>query len=262
MVRPMPAARFHQVRSRRVFEEILVQLEESLASGRLQQGDRLPAERDLAEQFGTSRTSVREALRVLEALGVVEVKPGSDNGALLVTHPARAFRDLLQYQLALRRIDMQALIEFRIVIESWAAAAAAARSEARESHGRLAALVDSMAAEMPYTQFKEFDSEFHLEIARASGNDLFAMTLEGARTTIERAMLDAIAAAGADDWTSTHARLVREHRAILDAIAAGDSAGAGSAMTAHIRDFYDQHVLDRPEPSESATATVVNQLKG
>jgi len=244
----MPAARFHQVRSRRVFEEILVQLEESLASGKLRQGDRLPAERDLAEQFGTSRTSVREALRVLEALGVVEVKPGSDNGALLVTHPARAFRDLLQYQLALRRFDMQAVIEFRIVLESWAAAAAASRREARAAHDTLEELVDAMAAEMPYTQFKELDSEFHLEIARASGNDLFALTLEGARTTIERAMLDAIATAAAGDWVSTHARLVREHREILEAIVAGDSAEAASAMTVHIRDFYDQHVLARTGP--------------
>jgi len=242
MVRPLTSSLFQPIQNRRIFEEILAQLEDLFASGQLVQGDRLPAERDLAEQFGTSRTSVREAIRVLEALGVVEVKPGGDNGAVLAMHPARAFRDILQYQLALRHIDMPALVEFRIVLESWAAGAAAGRRPT-DALGRLASLLDAMAEEMPYTQFQEFDSAFHLEIARASANDLFALTLEGARTTIERVMRAAMAAAAAADWPSTHARLVEEHHAILEAIAAGDSAEATGRMTAHIRDFYDQHLF-------------------
>jgi GntR family transcriptional regulator, transcriptional repressor for pyruvate dehydrogenase complex len=257
MVRPLTTPRFQPIQSRRIFEEILAQIEDLFASGQLVQGDRLPPERDLAEQFGTSRTSVREAMRVLEALGVVEVKPGGDNGAVLVTHPARAFRDILQYQLALRHIDMPALVEFRIVLESWTAGAAAERREA-DALERLGKLLAAMAGEMPYTQFQEFDSAFHLEIARVSGNDLFALTLEGARTTIERAMLEAMAAAAAADWPSTHARLVEEHDAILEAIATGDSAAATGLMTAHIRDFYDQHLFRNAEdgaaPVSASTA--------
>jgi GntR family transcriptional repressor for pyruvate dehydrogenase complex len=251
MVKPLTTPRFQPIQSRRIFEEILAQLQDLLASGALVQGDRLPAERELAGQFGTSRTSVREALRVLEALGVIQVKAGSDNGAVLVRHPARAFRDILQYQLALRHIDMPALVEFRIVLESWAAGAAAERRGV-DAIETLAMLVTAMAGERPYTLFQEFDAAFHLEIARASGNDLFALTLEGARTTIERAMLEAMAAAAAEDWPSTHARLVEEHQAILDAIIAADSGVASGLMTAHIRDFYDRYLFSDQEGDAAA----------
>jgi DNA-binding FadR family transcriptional regulator len=240
---------FQPIRNRRVFEEILVQLRESLASGQFVQGDRLPAERELAEQFGASRTSVREALRVLEALGVVQVKPGADNGAIIVTDPARAFRDILHYQLAFRHIDMRALVQFRIVIESWAANAAATTCTP-EAIPPLQALVEAME-QATYRQFQVDDAAFHLEIARASGNDLFALTLEGARTTIERVMLEAITAAG--DWPSTRRRLVKEHQAILDAIAAGEATAAGELMTEHIRGFYNEHVL-KANPIERAVA--------
>jgi GntR family transcriptional repressor for pyruvate dehydrogenase complex len=259
MVRPLTTPRFQPIQSRRIFEEILAQIEDLFATGQLVQGDRLPPERDLAEQFGTSRTSVREAMRVLEALGVVEVKPGGDNGAVLVTHPARAFRDILQYQLALRHIDMPALVEFRIVLESWTAGTAAERREA-DVLERLENVLAAMAGEMAYTQFQEFDSAFHLEIARASGNDLFALTLEGARTTIERAMLEAIAAAAAADWPSTQARLVEEHNAILKAIATGDSAAATALMTAHIRNFYDQHLFGYTEGGPAAVTASTARL--
>jgi DNA-binding FadR family transcriptional regulator len=231
---------FQPIRNRRVFEEILVQLRESLASGEFVQGDRLPAERELADQFGASRTSVREALRVLETLGVVQVKPGADNGAIIVADPARAFRDILHYQLAFRHIDMRALVEFRIVIESWAANAAAGTC-APEAVASLQALVDAMGKDTTYRQFQVNDAAFHLEITRAGGNDLFALTLEGARTTIERMMLEGITAAR--DWPTTHRRLVREHQAIVNAIAAGDGSTAANLITNHIQGFYDEHVL-------------------
>jgi GntR family transcriptional repressor for pyruvate dehydrogenase complex len=240
---------FQPVRSRRVFEEILAQLRESLVAGEFVQGDRLPAERELAEQFGASRTSVREALRVLETLGVVQTKPGSDNGAVIITDPARAFRDILHYQLAFRHIDMRALVVFRIVIESWTANAAAFTC-GPEALSSLQALVDAMDEDPSYHQFQAHDAAFHLEIARASGNDLFALTLEGARTTIERVMLEGITAAR--NWPSTKQRLVQEHQAILDAIAAGEADPAKELMAEHIRVFYNEHVL-KANPIEPPT---------
>jgi len=234
LVRPTETA-FKPVQTRRVFEEILAQIRDAFVDGTLGGGDRLPSERELAEQFHASRPSVREALRVLEALGVVQIRPRPEN-AILIADPARAFRDILGFQLALRHIDMTALIEFRIVLESWAARAAADRAT-DEDHRVLTELTEAMdASPLRYAQFQEFDQNFHLAIARASGNDLFALTLEGARTTIERAMLQTMAAV--KNWEAARQRLVAEHESIRTAIAAHDGDRAAAQMTAHIRDFY------------------------
>jgi DNA-binding FadR family transcriptional regulator len=243
---------FIPIAKQRNFEEILVQLQEAFTSGALSPGDRLPAERQLAEQFGASRTSVREALRVLEALGVVQVRPGADNGAVLLAEPGRAFRDLLQYQLALRHIDLRSLVDFRIVIESWAAGAAAEHSTPEEQD-ELARLIDEMQSADTYVGFHDSDAAFHLEIARASRNDLFALTLEGARTTIERVMVGA--AAGSLNWSAMKARLTSEHVAILDAIRKRKKAAASALMAAHIRDFYDEQVFPIIDAASAAGET-------
>jgi GntR family transcriptional repressor for pyruvate dehydrogenase complex len=254
MVQPLPenlqTQKFTPIQKQRNFEEILVQLQAAFANGQLSPGDRLPAERELAEQFGASRTSVREALRVLEALGVVQVKPGADNGAFLLAEPGRAFRDLLQYQLALRHIDIASLVEFRIVIESWAARSAAARAS-EDSLQNLDELIELMKVRpITYARFHDYDASWHLELARASKNDLFALTLEGARTTIERVMVGAVA--GMVNWETMGARMIREHEAILAALRERDGDIASELMTAHIRDFYDEQVF--PATVEAALA--------
>ena len=173
---------------------------------------------------------------MLEALGVVEVKAGSDNGVRLVRRPGRAFRDLLQFQLALQHIDVLALIEFRVVLESWAAKAAAER-HTEDDVRRLESLVAQMTPSMPLADFFRLDAEFHLAIAEASRNDLLGLTLDGARTTIERAM-HASTAGLSQDWPKTQKRLVSQHRAILDAILARDALRAENLLKSHILSFY------------------------
>ena len=81
MTEPHVDLSFQELDQRRAFEKILGQIEEAIVQGRLQSGDRLPSERELAESFGASRASVREALRVLEAFGVVVARRGTDGGA-------------------------------------------------------------------------------------------------------------------------------------------------------------------------------------
>jgi DNA-binding FadR family transcriptional regulator len=246
--------KFTPIQKQRNFEEILVQLQAAFANGALSPGDRLPPERKLAEQFGASRTSVREALRVLEALGVVQVKPGADNGAVLLAEPGRAFRDLLQYQLALRHIDIAALVEFRIVIESWAARSAASRASEEALEG-LAELIDLMKQpRLSYARYHDFDANWHLELARASSNDLIALTLEGARTTIERVMVGGVA--GMINWDAMRSRTTKEHEAILDALRQRDGDLASELMTAHIRDFYKEQVFPVTEVVASPMTAV------
>ena len=224
------------VQGRRAFEEILFQLEEAIAAGHLSAGDRLPPERELAARFAVSRTSVREALRVLEALGIVRVRRGADNGATLLEAPTNAFTHVLRFYLALEHVSPDDLLTLRIALETWLAAAAAERREEIDL-SEAEALLDRMGGEdLDEPDFLELDLAFHLAIARACGNELAALILEGCRTAFLRTMIDTTERAG--DWTAIRRRLRSEHRDICSAIDAGDSERAAELVESHIRSFY------------------------
>jgi GntR family transcriptional repressor for pyruvate dehydrogenase complex len=233
----MPSGQiFTPIEDHRVFKAILVQLEDAITAGQLVAGDRLPSERELAQQFNVARTSVREALRVLEALGVVRVRPGPEHGAIVIAEPASALGDLLQFQLALRHISVGSFVEFRLVIETWSASAAAEQASV-EGIDQIQELVEQMKENgLDASGFQVLDAEFHLAIAQLSGNDLLVLILQGLRHAIERIMLEATTAA--DDWAAVRLRLVSEHEAILDAIRARDGTLASDLMQCHIDLFY------------------------
>jgi GntR family transcriptional repressor for pyruvate dehydrogenase complex len=237
------------VSSRRAFEDILQHLEQSIASHAFSAGDRLPPERELAARLSVSRGSVREALRVLEALGLVRVRRGADNGATLLEQPNNALEPLFRLHLALEHVSVEDLIEFRIVIESWTAKAAAGlQLEAPLAAAELA-LSSMEDGELDYPSFLTLDMEFHLALARAAGNPFAPLVLEGSRSAIEKAMLEgATRAAG---WAALRRRLVREHGAILDSVLAGDGANAARMMSRHIGRFYEEH-LGRPKTAVRA----------
>ena len=232
------------VSGRRAFEEILFKLEEAISSNDLAAGDRLPPERELAARFQVSRASVREALRVLEALGLVRVRRGADNGATLLEHPVNALEPLFRFHFALHHVSLENLVEFRTVIESWTAQAAA-ELQLDEHLGEAAAAITHMEAEeLDVPCFLSHDLQFHLALARASGNPLAPLVLEGSRGPIEGAMLES--ALRVRDWPPVRGRLRREHRAILDAVVAGQGAAASRHMSRHIARFYDEVALSSP----------------
>lgn len=225
---------------RRAFEEILLQLEAAIDSGQITAGDKLPSERDLAESLGVSRTSVREALRVLEGLGLVRVRPGAENGAAFLEEPANALPRLFGLHFALRHISLASLIDFRATVET-AAAAALARKGDEAVVAELERVIEQMSDPgLDQVRFHELDAEFHLELVRGAGNELATLVLEGVRGAVAQVMLDAILAAGA--WDATRARLVAEHQAILGAIRAGRHEEAAKLTERHVRGFYEQHL--------------------
>jgi GntR family transcriptional regulator, transcriptional repressor for pyruvate dehydrogenase complex len=228
---------FRPIRGRRIFEEILDQLEQAIRDGRISAGDRLPSERQLAEQFSASRTSVREAVRVLEALGVARVKAGAENGAMLVEQSDDALRLPLRFQLALRHIDIESVIELRLALEPWTAKVASDRATP-VSLERIASIVEQMRGEVVQEEFHQLDASLHVEIARAAENDLMVLVLDGARTAIEQIMLEALTRV--PDWPATRGRLVDEHSRIVAAIAGGDGPEAAVLMERHISAFYDE----------------------
>ena len=223
---------------RRAFEKILFQLEEAIFSQDLSAGDRLPPERELAARFQVSRASVREALRVLEALGLVHVRRGADNGARLLERPTNALEPLFRFHFALHHVSLGNLVEFRIVIESWTAESAAALHLDEHLDKAAAAVTEMEAEDLDLPSFLSHDLQFHLAIARASGNPLAPLVLEGSRGAIEKAMLEG--ALRVADWPLVRRRLRREHRAILDAVLGGQGQAAARYMSRHIGRFYEE----------------------
>ena len=215
---------------RRAFEEILLQLEQSIASGDFAAGDRLPPERELATRFNVSRASVREALRVLEALGLVRVRRGADNGVVLLEQPENALEPLFRFHLTLEHATVEDLIEFRTVIETWTVQAAAELQQ-EEPLAEAEDLLERMDEGAPDPRsFLPLDLEFHLALARAASNPFAPLVLEGSRRAIERAMFEGLNRA--PEWKSVRPRLLREHRAILTAVRAGQGTKAARLMRA------------------------------
>lgn len=214
------------------------QIEERILDGRLKAGDHLPSERDLAVLLGVSRPSLRESLRVLEALGVVDIRRGggADGGAVLVGTPGPGFVNLLKLQLALGHFDSTDVLDTRTALETWSCTEAATRSSA-DDHRDLAAILDQMDdLSIEAKEFNRLDTAFHVRIAEATGNTLTAHLMGSLRTAINRQMIEAYERL--DDWRATAVVVRREHRTILDAIIRRDAPAASRLVSEHIHDFY------------------------
>ncbi|MEW9552111.1 FadR/GntR family transcriptional regulator [Nonomuraea sp. NPDC050783] len=224
----------------RTFEDVLAQIERRITEDGLTAGDRLPAERQLAEQLGVSRSSVREAMRVLETLGVVssQVGRGPDAGAVLTARPDSALTGLLRLHLGLATLEPREVIDTRHMIEQWAASRAAATRAGTEA---LATALAGMDAARTAEEFVEHDIAFHRAIADASGNRLVAAIMRSLRDAMRRFSVEAVERLG--DTTVLRAGHVR----ILAAIEAGDPGEAAAAVSDHLADAYPSLF---PRPSD------------
>ncbi|MGW3606769.1 FadR/GntR family transcriptional regulator [Micromonospora sp. NPDC005161] len=219
------------------------QLKEEILAGRLVAGERLPGERQLSEALGVSRASVREALRVLEALEVIVVQRGAGTGAGLVVNaePGKALSTLLSFEVALGHFTMTDVVELRALLErSSARCATAAMTDEHRQH--LQDIVDSMNdSNLSREEFHARDTEFHVGLAEAGGNTLVAHLMHALREAIQRQMLQAFRRS---DWPTLAAQLHDEHQAILDAVASGDADTAARIMDAHVAEFYAKALRD------------------
>ncbi|UXH77526.1 FadR/GntR family transcriptional regulator [Roseateles amylovorans] len=210
-------------------------LGERIRTGLLAAGDKLPTEAAIMAEFDVSRTVVREAISKLQASGLVETRHGIGTFVLGLGEGG-TFRISSDQMATLH--DVVSVLELRIGLETEAAALAAQRrSEAQLRQMREALAAFAAAAEAGRDAVAA-DFQFHLEIARATGNPHFEqlMSTLGA-PSIPRARLSSLAAAGDDDPAAQRDYLRRvnaEHESILDAIAAGDSEAARAAMRTHL----------------------------
>ena len=222
----------------RTHEIVLARIEADLAAGRWGLGERLPAERALAEELGVSRPSVREALRVLEAMGIVRTAVGSgpDAGATVIDRPAAGLGAAVRLHVASGTLVVRDVVETRVLLETWAVGQAAA-TVGGAGLSEAVALLDTMDdPSLDPARFRELDAAFHVALVRLAGNVRVEAVMTGLRGAIE-----SYVEAGTErleDWPRTAVRLRAEHRAVLDAVARGDGAGAADAVREHIEGFY------------------------
>lgn len=203
---------------RNATEAVLEDLCTAIEAGDLPVGAKLPPEAALAERYGVSRSVIREALRSCQTLGLTSTKTGS--GTVVVASHAASPR--------YGKFSARDLIEARPYIEVPAAGwAARRRTDAQLTD--LTRINDAMQAETDTARWVQLDTEFHLGIAQASGNEVF--------TTVVAAIRDALGqqsrilnAAFAERKSASNA----EHGRILRAIAAGDYADASECMRRHL----------------------------
>jgi len=214
----------------RAHEQILEALRGQIDDGTLGVGDRLPAERELATRFGVSRTSVREAIRVLEVMGIVSVRRGAEHGVTLRREPGNAFSTIVGLLVGLDHVSVGDIIEFRVIVESGAARALAANG----GGGALAPLLDRMEdPALAQPEFHLLDAAFHVALVRAAGNALLNLVEDAVDGLLRKVITDLALIAW--DWDAIRPRLIAEHRAIHDAIVAGDGERAAALVTKHVR---------------------------
>ncbi|WP_105805602.1 FadR/GntR family transcriptional regulator [Leucobacter massiliensis] len=217
-------------------EVVMAWVTEQLRSGRLHIGDHLPGERALAETLQVSRSSLREALRVLEALGTIRTATGSGprSGTVITAAPEQALALALNLQLATSQLEHHHVFEMRLLLERWAAEHSDPDHPELAQAGRLLDRMEEPA--LPVEEFLPLDAEFHVLLARAAGNPLISTLMDAMRTAIADHTLDR--ARALPDWEATSRRLRAEHRGILAALQAGDREAAVERMLAHIRGYY------------------------
>jgi GntR family transcriptional regulator, transcriptional repressor for pyruvate dehydrogenase complex len=222
-------------------------VEAELTEGRLSVGSRLAGERVLAEQLGVSRPSVREGIRVLEAMGVIRTAAGSgpESGAIVVADASAGITAALRLHLASQNLPMLDVVQTRVLLESWAVRQAAERRD-RTALRAAEALLDAMdEPELSAEEFHRLDAEFHVTLARAAGNEVVAAIMTSLRDAIHGYVISS--AATLTDWPKAAAKLRRQHRKLLAAITAGETEKAVQRTVRHINGFYATTQLMGPK---------------
>jgi DNA-binding FadR family transcriptional regulator len=214
-----------------VFEKIFAFFKDQFLSGELKPGNKLIAERELAQRLGVSRASLREVMRAMSLLGVIEIRPGQ--GAVVTSPSAEVLSDFFGMLLAMQPSIYDHVLEARIAIECQAVRLACANAQAadiaRLNHG----LERILATATDRDAGAEADFEFHTAIVLASHNEVLRFIHQAISALLRRSHVERRqAVSGEPDFLAT---LGEAHRQVIDAIASRDPDAAETTMRKH---FY------------------------
>lgn len=223
---------FGPVRTRRVFEDICDQIRGQVLGGVLRPGDKLPAERELAEQFGVSRTAVREALRSLEIAGVVKLQKGVKGGAFIQGGSPGVLTQSIRDMVALGRISLESLTEARLFICDIVVRLACQRGKeadfrALDDNIRLTEELERMQENLRRT---EAVVDFYRLLANAAHNEVLSILMLST-AEIVRQVLARLAPAPSVGLFESRRRLVQYLRA-------RDEEKAVAEITAHLKRIH------------------------
>lgn len=224
----------------KTYELVVRQIKAEIFAGRLRPGDRLPGERQLSEQLQVSRPSVREALRILQAMEIVSSQPGTGarSGLIISAEPSRALSDLLGIHVALSSYTVSDLMHVRLALECESVRRLATNSSTVDL-GPLEQILDKLSSPgIDRQAFHDLDTEFHVALADSSGNQLLTDLMIAMREAVRRPMAKAFEQD--EDWPVRQKELAVEHAQIFKAIAAGKRDEVIDLMRSHIEGFYEQ----------------------
>jgi GntR family transcriptional repressor for pyruvate dehydrogenase complex len=228
------------VRTSRLYEQILQQIEDAILKGTLKPGDQLPAERELAQQFGVSRTAVREAVKALREKGLVEAYSG--RGTFVTDGTSQAVRQSLDLMMKIGQPEgSRHLAEVRAILEPEIAALAAIRAEEQDIATMREAVAVMDRSLSDGDAFIEADLDFHLSLAEAAANPLILSLIDSIVGLLREQRMRVFKVAGGPQRGQFH------HKRILDAVERRDSEKAREAMCAHLQQVREDYPVDTTE---------------
>lgn len=239
---------FQQVQPTRLYQRIVEQIEDAIDGGELKPGERLPSERELVVQFGASRPTVREALRVLESNGLVRSRPGDPNGPEVLPFSTTVLTKQMTRLTQVDTMSIAELVSFRMILDGSAnMLAARLRSDDELAAMELAIGVMEQAIELGYAEFSEADVAFHEAVARASHNSLIQVCNAVVRDVVLSLITDKVTRAR--NQKTLMRESVRHHREVLAAIRLGDGPAAARISRQTLYDYYAGYVPKKDRKS-------------
>jgi len=225
--------KFLPVQKHSISDRIVQQIVDLIASGAVKAGDRLPTERDLCERFSAGRSSVREALRCLSIMVILTAKVGE--GTSVAMDGSKFLEKVLEWKIVTEQHDIENLMEVRVALESVGAASAAQhRSDAQLKR------MNDLLLKMEHStadarQFAGYDLDFHLELAKASGNSLIEDLISMIRGQLARTIAKILL------LPKEIPSSLKEHKAIYLALKKGDPEAARAAVQTHLNSTVQRY---------------------
>jgi GntR family transcriptional regulator, transcriptional repressor for pyruvate dehydrogenase complex len=230
-----PNGAWMQVRTKSVSAHIVAQIRDRLFSGELVPGQFLGSERKLSAEFGVSRVTMRDALRILEATGIVEVKIGKGGGVRVGQPNLERIAESLAIQLRLSGITLSAVFDAQIGVEVHAAKLATANATDAEIKALEAQLKDLSAAQLRPAEFVERSQDLHVAVTRASHNEALASMYEALSHLARPFMIAGTTAARIR-------RVIGHHGKVLSALKERDAEKVGAVVMSHLQLLVDAHL--------------------
>jgi len=232
----MKPGMFEKPKQHRIYQDVIDQVQSAVLDGRLKEGDTLPPERELQAIFGVSRGTLREALRVLEQKGIIEVRLGTGGGAVIRGATTATVSESLAFLIRSRRVSLADLAEFRADVEGIVTGAAAERANPED----IAALRQLLAEAQSLCQkglsawndFIRVDEKMHMALAAAAKNPIYRLILRIVHDNVH-GYYDRFLPGGEKEMAEN----CRDLSDIVSAVESGNAAAAQGLARDHVHRF-------------------------